>query len=72
MVLTRFVSRLAIACACASVAAAQAQPGDNTLNLRDADIRVFIETVSEITGRKKMRLTKRFRFADLLVDCAQD
>ena len=32
-------------------AAALAQPGDNTLNIRDADIRVFIETVSEITGK---------------------
>ncbi len=30
---------------------ASAQPGDNTLNIRDADIRVFIETVSEITGK---------------------
>jgi general secretion pathway protein D len=28
-----------------------AQPGDHTLNLKDADIRVFIATVSEITGR---------------------
>lgn len=30
---------------------ALAQPGDQTLNFRDADIRVFIATVSEITGR---------------------
>jgi general secretion pathway protein D len=28
-----------------------AQPGEHTLNLKDADIRVFIATVSEITGR---------------------
>lgn len=28
-----------------------AQPGDHTLNLKDADIRVFIATVSEITGK---------------------
>src|SRR5688500_19819213 len=30
---------------------ALAQPGDHTLNLKDADIRVFIATVSEITGK---------------------
>ena len=28
-----------------------AQPGEHTLNLKDADIRVFIATVSEITGK---------------------
>ncbi|HET9484259.1 MAG TPA: type II secretion system secretin GspD [Xanthomonadales bacterium] len=32
-------------------APAAAQPGDHTLNLKDADIRVFIATVSEITGK---------------------
>jgi general secretion pathway protein D len=32
-------------------ALAFAQPGEHTLNLKDADIRVFIATVSEITGR---------------------
>jgi len=31
--------------------ALSAQPGDHTLNLKDADIRVFIATVSEITGK---------------------
>jgi general secretion pathway protein D len=31
--------------------AVAAQPGDQTLNLKDADIRVLIATVSEITGR---------------------
>ncbi|MFN9729728.1 MAG: type II secretion system secretin GspD [Pseudomonadota bacterium] len=31
--------------------ALSAQPGDHTLNLTDADIRVFIATVSEITGK---------------------
>lgn len=30
---------------------AVAQPGEHTLNLKDADIRVFIATVSEITGK---------------------
>ncbi|HET7843956.1 MAG TPA: secretin N-terminal domain-containing protein, partial [Xanthomonadales bacterium] len=30
---------------------ALAQPGEHTLNLKDADIRVFIATVSEITGK---------------------
>jgi general secretion pathway protein D len=31
--------------------ALRAQPGEHTLNLKDADIRVFIATVSEITGK---------------------
>ncbi len=31
--------------------ALSAQPGEHTLNLKDADIRVFIATVSEITGK---------------------
>lgn len=31
--------------------AALAQPGEHTLNLKDADIRVLIATVSEITGK---------------------
>jgi general secretion pathway protein D len=35
---------------CFTVGAA-AQPGDHTLNIKDADIRVFIATVSEITGK---------------------
>ena len=32
-------------------AASMAQPGEHTLNLKDADIRVFVATVSEITGK---------------------
>ena len=51
MIPIRRIARLTLCLLAAGIASAQAQPGDNTLNLRDADIRVFIETVSEITGR---------------------
>ncbi|HET9484023.1 MAG TPA: secretin N-terminal domain-containing protein, partial [Xanthomonadales bacterium] len=42
---------LAAAVALVVACAALAQPGEHTLNLKDADIRVLIATVSEITGR---------------------
>jgi general secretion pathway protein D len=41
---------LALLFACVT-ALAVAQPGEHTLNLKDADIRVLIGTVSEITGK---------------------
>lgn len=49
----RRLAALALSAVLALAAApyARAQPGEHTLNLKDADIRVFIATVSEITGR---------------------
>ncbi len=43
------LAALALACAAAPQAAAQS-PGGHVINLRDADIKVFIEDVSSVTG----------------------